>query len=122
MACLIAVSIYIHVFVLHYVLAQSCPTLCNPTMVACQVPLSMVFPRQESWSGLQFTPPRDLPNTGIEPTSPALLGGFFTTELPGKASHITENTNFQCYYFSLSLPPLQKYRHCTQDVFSSSEL
>ena len=27
---------------------------------------------------------RDLPGPGIEPTSPALVGGFFTTEPPGK--------------------------------------
>ena len=26
----------------------------------------------------------DLPNPGIEPTSPALAGSFFTTEPPGK--------------------------------------
>ena len=37
--------------------------------VACQAPLSMRFPRQEYWSGLPF-PPRDLPDPGIEPTSP----------------------------------------------------
>jgi len=27
--------------------------------------------------------PGDLPDPGIEPTSPALAGGFFTTEPPG---------------------------------------
>ena len=27
---------------------------------------------------------RDLPGPGVEPVSPALAGGFFTTELPGK--------------------------------------
>ena len=34
--------------------------------------LSMGFPRQESWSGLPFPPPGDLPNPGIEPRSPEL--------------------------------------------------
>ena len=55
--------------------------------VACQAPLSMEFSRQEYWSGLPCLPPGDLPNPEIEPTSPvspALAGGFFTTELPGK--------------------------------------
>ena len=28
----------------------------------------------------------DLPNPGIEPEAPALAGGFFTTEPPGKLS------------------------------------
>ena len=50
--------------------AQSCLTLCDP--VGCQTPLSMGFSRQEYWSGLPFLPPRDLPNLGIEPMSPAL--------------------------------------------------
>ena len=33
---------------------------------------------------LPFPSPGDLPNLGIEPASPALAGGFFTTEPPGK--------------------------------------
>ena len=31
---------------------QSCPTLCDPQMAACQAPLSLGFSRQEHWSGL----------------------------------------------------------------------
>ena len=38
----------------------------------------MEFSRQESWSGLPFPSPGDLPDPGIEPGSPALAGGFFT--------------------------------------------
>ena len=37
-------------------------------------------------SGLPFPPPGDLPDPRIEPVSPALAGGFFTTEPPGKLS------------------------------------
>ena len=44
----------------------------------------MGFPRQEYWSGLPFPSPGDLPHPGIEPESPALAGGFFTAEPPGK--------------------------------------
>ena len=51
--------------------------------VACQAPPSMGFFQQEYWSGLPFPPAGGLPNPGIEPTSPALAGGFFTTEPPG---------------------------------------
>ena len=46
---------------------------------ACQAPLSMGLSRQEYWSGLPFSPPGDLPDPGIEPTSPALAGGFYIT-------------------------------------------
>ena len=44
----------------------------------------MGFPRQEYWSGLPFPSPGDLPDPGIEPMSPALAGGFFTTEPPAR--------------------------------------
>ena len=44
----------------------------------------MGFPSQEHWSGLSFPSSRDLPDPGFEPMSPALAGGFFTTEWPGK--------------------------------------
>jgi len=47
----------------------------------------MEFSRQEYWSGLLCPPPGDLPDPGIKPmspASPALAGGFFTTEPPGK--------------------------------------
>ena len=46
----------------------------TPWTVTHQAPLAMGFPRQEYWGGLPFPPPGDLPNPGIEPTSPALAG------------------------------------------------
>ena len=64
--------------------AKSRPTLTNPWTVARQAPLSMGFPSQEYWSGLPFPSPGDLPDSGIEPASPALAGGVFTTEPRGK--------------------------------------
>ena len=65
---------------------KSCSSLCDPLPVAHQAPLSMGFPRQESWSGVPFPSPEDLPDPGIKPclTSPASAGGFFTTEPPEK--------------------------------------
>ena len=56
----------------------------TPWTVAHQVPLSMQFSSQEHWSGLPFPSPGDPPNPGIESRSPALAGGFFTTEPSGK--------------------------------------
>ena len=60
------------------------PFFPTPWTVTCQALLSMGFPRQEYWSGLPFASPEDLPNLGMELVSPALAGGFFTTEPPGK--------------------------------------
>ena len=37
--------------------AKLCPTLVTPWSVACQVPLSVGFPRQESWRELSFSSP-----------------------------------------------------------------
>ena len=55
-----------------------------PWTAAHQAPLSMGFPRQEYWNGVPFPPSENLPDSGIEPVSPALAGRFFTTKLPGK--------------------------------------
>ena len=53
--------------------------------VAHQASLSIGFPSQEYWNGLPYPSPGDLPNPGIEPMSPALAGGFFTTSAAWKA-------------------------------------
>ena len=56
----------------------------TPWTVACQASLSMEFSKQEYWSRLSYPVPGDLPDPRIEPMSPTLAGGFFTTEPPGK--------------------------------------
>ena len=45
---------------------------------------------QEYWSGLPFPPSGDLPDPGMEPASPVLASGFFTTEPPGKPCYSVE--------------------------------
>ena len=64
-------------------MVKTCPTLATPWTVACQVPLSVGFPRQEYWSGLPFPSPGDLPDPGIEPGSPALQADSLPFEPPG---------------------------------------
>ena len=81
--------------------------------VACKAPLSMGFPRQEYWTRLPFSSPGDLPNPGIEPTSPAFQADFSTTEPSGKS----------CLVGKQNLPPssvsLWHEKRCRrmQDVF-----
>ena len=58
---------------------QLCPTLCDP--------ISMGFSRQEYWSGLPFSSPEYLPNTGIEPKSPTLQADSLLSESPRAQSH-----------------------------------
>ena len=81
---------------------------------------------QESWSGLPFPAPGDLPNPGTEhksPMSPAPAGRFFTTNAPGK-SKMTQTCDFtalvgSCYkVMSLDLSiwnSTQKSRMLTSD-------
>ena len=56
----------------------------TPWTVVCQAPLSIGFSRQEYWSVLSFLLQGNLPDSGIELSSPGLAGGFFMTEPPGK--------------------------------------
>ena len=56
--------------------------------VAPQAPLSMEFSRQEYWSGLPFPSPKDLPNPGIKPRSPALQAESLPSESPEKPLQI----------------------------------
>ena len=68
----------------------------TPWTLTDQAPLSMAFPRQEYWSELPFHSLGDLPDPGIEPMSPALVGRFFTAEpsgKPGKSSRQVEIGN-----------------------------
>ena len=64
---------------------QLCPQL-FVTPMNCRPPVSSVhgIHRQEYWSGLPFPSPGDLPDPGFKSASPALAGGYFTTEPPGK--------------------------------------
>ena len=60
----------------------------TPWTVAHQAPLSMGFSKQEYWSGLSHPPPRDLPDPGTEPAtpaSPALQVDSLPSEPPGRA-------------------------------------
>ena len=63
-------------------------------LMACTAhlaPLSMGFSRQESWSGLPFPSPGDLPNPGMEPRSPALQADSLPAEPQGKPLVCAEN-------------------------------
>ena len=60
----------------------------TPWTVACQVPLSMGFPRQEYWSVLPFPSPGDFPDPGIKSEYPALQADSLPSEPPGKPNFI----------------------------------
>ena len=95
------VSVYGYMYVCMYLYMGMCMYACAcsvlfdplqlPWTVTCQAPLSMEFLRQEYWSGLPFSSPKDLPDLGIEHkslASPALAGGFFTTCASWEAPYV----------------------------------
>ena len=75
------------------------------TLLWSQPALSMGLCWQEHWSGLPFPPPGDLPDPGIKLESPALAGGFYTTEPQGKPQLGPLLLHIFCFlvYYSLSL-------------------
>ena len=80
--------------------------------LVCQVPLSMEFSTQEYWSGLKISTPGYLPNPGIEPTSPvspALVGGFSTTE-PQFAKSFSAPITYLDYYIFLTVSMMNYVR------------
>ena len=60
----------------------------------------MAFLRQEYWSGLPFPSPGDLPDTGMELTSPA-WAGFFTTEPRGKSRYLLKPPKITGFHSAL---------------------
>ena len=85
--------------------AKLCLTFLQPRGL-CSSPGSSVhgiFFRQEYWNGLPFPSPWDLPDPGIELVSPALAGGFFTTEPPGKPTVLLYSAFFHLRAFSLNI-------------------
>ena len=77
-------------------LLQSCPTLQPYRLQPARLLCLLDFPGKNT-GGLPFPSPGELPDPGIKPTflmSPALVGGFFTTNATWKAPVII-------YYFNI---------------------
>ena len=93
-----------------YLVAQSCPTLCNP--MDCN-PLG--FSRQEYWSGLPFPTPWDLPEPGIERDSPALQADSLLSEPPGRREvmYMAKGQFIICYFLPIVYPWRKQGPHLT---------
>ena len=85
----------------------------TPWTVAHQAPLSMAFSRQEHRSWFPCPPPGDLPNSGMEPRSPALQADSLPSELPGRPQGplLVNQKGLECFHwyevqlFLLGCPP-----------------
>ena len=98
----------------------------QPYGLSSAIPLSMGFPRQEYWSWLPFPSLGDLPDLGIKPESPALAGGFFATEPPGKPSTLKNTIKFPFCFSSFKIFQASQERireekkKVSQPIFSCS--
>ena len=94
----------------------------TPCTVAHQAPLSIGFSRQECWSELPCPSPGDLPDSGIEPAShmsPALAGGFFTTDLPEKPLLQLYLYQFLCIPAAIPVFLISQQHNSTQTYYES---
>ena len=80
--------IYIHTRKLKVLVAQLCPTFCDPK--DCSLPGSFVHRilQQKYWSGLPFLSPGDLPEPGIELGFTALQADSLLSEPPRKPIYV----------------------------------
>ena len=89
--------------------AQSCPTLCD--LIDCSRPGSSVHgilrPRILEWVASHKV---DLPNSGIEPGSPALQTDSFPSEPPGKPHFSSQGFSFVCLFVCFYVPRVSETR------------
>ena len=78
----------------------------TPWTLAHQAPLSMGFSRRQYWSGLPCPSPRDLPDSGAEPMSPALQVDSSSANPCGKPAHVRSYGSFRAKVVSGIKDPL----------------
>ena len=57
-------------------------SLVSDSLGPCGSLCPWIFPGKSTGVDCHFSSPRDLPDPGVKPASPALAGGFFTTVPP----------------------------------------
>ena len=95
-------------------------SIATPWTVAHQAPLCMGFSgKNEYWSGFPFPSPGDFSDPGIEPTSPALAGGFFIAQPLGKPNSLRPNTKFISPMVMSPIPWLSSF--CQRIILSCTQ-
>ena len=97
-----------------------------PGTVARQAPLSMEFCTQEHWSGLSFASLGDLPDSGVEPRSPALQVDTLLSEPQGKPTGLgaeskTKPTPWNCRIYILEGQINKKILRWVSKILSMSD-
>ena len=77
--------------------------------VTHQASLSMGFSRQEYWSVLPFPPPGDLPDSGIEPLSPALHTDYHRATEEVRLLNIIQNSELKPSLTETNKPKMNNF-------------
>ena len=72
--------------------AQLCPTFCDPMCCSLLGSLIHGILRQKHWSEQSFPSPGDLPNPGIKARPPSLQADSLLSKPPGNPSRCPQNT------------------------------
>ena len=80
----------------------------------------MGFSSYEYWNGLPFPPPRDLPNTGIEPKYSPLQAHSLLSKLPGKPKNTGVGSLCLLQGIFLIQEVNQGLLHCRQILYQLS--
>ena len=96
------------------VFSRSVTDSATPWTTAHQAPLPMGFSRQEYWSGLPFPFSRDLPNAGIQPSSP-VSPALQADSLP------TEPLEQPCVCLVIPLLQMRSQRPNICDLFTATQ-
>ena len=92
-------NLFLQILIYVHVCAQYVQSFATQWTIAHQTRKSMEYSRQEYWSGwVSFHP-----NPRIKPASPALAGGFFATEPPGKSNWILNIQHYQVLWLCIQL-------------------
>ena len=88
--------------------------------IACQVPMSMGFSRQEHWSGLPCSPTEDLPIPGIKPKSLTLQADSLPSKPPGKPKNTGVGNLSLLQGIFLTQESNWGLLHCSQTLYQLS--
>ena len=91
---------------------QSCPTLCNPMAYVVHGIL-----QASTEVGSQFPSPRDLPNPGIKPRSPALQADSLLAKPPWKPKNTGVGSLSLLQGNSLTQESDRSLQHCRQILY-----
>ena len=100
--------------------AQLCPTSCNPMDCSPPSPSLWGFSRQEYWSGLPCPPPGDLPNSGIKPRFPTVQADSLPAEPPGKPKNTGVGSLSLLQQIFLTQESSWGLLHCRQILYQLS--